>query len=267
MNYLKKLLSNLSRFWDPRPILAKEWLESAENYEKRLRSNQSLNLQVVESVLKERNRIHTLFSELLPEFSGKISIVITKNAHSEHCAIFSWNDHLYVLVSAALIGRPYDHPEDTGIKAWEWLARHEIAHIKGGHLSWFFHTRRLFKFTFILCCIEKFFLNLFPSNQALSTWLELSLWLLGTLWLIQTIIGLTFEWQADLTATYAAQDPIVLKEAEKSLHRMTTQPKKHWFGWIQYAISLVFLDPHPPFAARRYLLRKRLLALENAKKV
>lgn len=155
------------QIWDARPLLAKEWLESAEKYEERLRTNQSLNPQVVECILNERNRILLLFSELLPEFEKRISIVITTDTYVEHCAVFLWKKHLYVLVSAALIGRPYDHPEDKGLKAWEWLARHEATHIRNNHLFWFFHTRRLFRITYTICCISAIFVCLFASHQTL----------------------------------------------------------------------------------------------------
>ncbi len=255
----------LSRMWDPRPILAREWLEAAEKYEDLLRGNPSLNPQIVEAIFHERNRIRALFNGLMPEFAGRISVVITTDARVENVSIFSWNDHLYVLVSGALIGRPNDHPEDTGEKAWEWLARHEIAHIRGGHLPWFFHTRRLFRFGCLLACFQNVVLN------RMLGWGEFPLWLLGSLWFVQTIVGLSLEWQADLAAAKFIDDPSVLKEAEKSLDRMTLQARKRWnnpiLSGVYYAINLVFLDPHPPFAARRWLLRRRLRALEGVKQI
>ncbi len=249
-------------------MLASEWLESAEKYEERLRLNKSLNSQVVEAVLQERNRIRTLFNELLPEFVGRTSVVITTDARVEHCAVFLWNDHLYVLVSGALIGRPFDRPEDTGLKAWEWLARHEIAHIRGGHLPWFFHTRRLFRLTYNFCGVLAILLSILASKHMVYTWLQPFLWLLGGLWVVQTIVSLVLEWQADLVATRSVRDPSVLEETEKSLYRMSLQARERWpfpLGWIQYAVSMVLVDPHPPLAARRWLLQRSLRALKKPK--
>lgn len=257
------------RIWDARPLLAKEWLESAEKYEERLRTKKSLNPQVVEFILNERNRIRQLFSELLPEFENRISVVVTTDAHVENCAVFLWENHLYVLVSGALIGRPYDHPDDKGLQAWEWLARHEAAHIRNNHLFWFFHTRRLFRITYMICCVPAIFLRLFTSHQTLFIWLTPWLWLLGGFWLLQTIVGIVFEWKADLVATSSIKNSLTLEETEKSLHRMSLQASKRWpapFGWIQYALSMIFVDPHPPFVARRWLLRRRfryLVAKDN----
>lgn len=249
-------------------MLAREWLDSAEKYEERLRLNKSLNPQVVEAVLQERNRIRSLFNELLPEFVGRTSVVVTTDARVEHCAVSLWNDHLYVLVSGALIGRPFDHPEDAGLKAWEWLARHEIAHIRGGHLPWFFHTRRLFRLTYNFCGVLAILLSILTSKHMVYTWLQPFLWLLGGLWVVQTIVALAFEWKADLVATQSIRDPSVLEEAEKSLYRMSLQAKERWpfpIGWIQYVVSMVLVDPHPPLALRRWLLQRRLRALKNPK--
>ncbi len=266
MVFLNKFLSRLVWMWDPRPALAKEWLESAEKYEERLRSNQSANPQIVEAVLQERNRICALFNVLLPEFAGRISVVVTKEARIEHCAVFSWNNRVYVLVSGALLGRPYDHPEDDGLKAWQWLARHEIAHVRGKHLPWFFHTRRLFRFACYFCGVLGFLSMIFPSNQIFHNWLGSSLWVLGGGWLVQTMTALFCEWKADLEATRSINNPSVLKEAEKSLCRMGLQARECWsflLGWIQYAVNMVFIDSHPPLAARRLLLRRRLCVLER----
>lgn len=248
-------------------MLASEWLKLANEYEERLRANQSLSPQVIEAIVQERNRIRALFSELLPEFADRISVVLTRDVHVEHCSIFSWNRHLYVLVSAALIGRPYDHPGDEdAIRAWEWIARHEVVHIREGHLPWFFHTRRLFRLTYLLGCISAIFLKVFASRQTLWIWLEPFLYLLGGLWVVQTVVGLLFEWRADLAATRSIQDPLVLRETEKSLYRMGLQARRRWMAplsWIQYAMSVVFFDPHPPFLARRWLLRRRVNALNS----
>ncbi len=247
-------------------MLAKEWLESAEKYEERLRAIQSLNPQIVEAILCEKNRIHSLFRELLPEFAERISVVITTEALVEHCAIFSWNNHLYILVSGALIGRPYDHPKEPGLKAWEWLAHHEKAHILGNHLPWFFHTRRLFRFTTLFCFFQKISLDIFDSNHVLSAIREPCLWFLGGTWLLQTFVGLVFEWQADLAATNAVKESLVLEDVQKTLHRMTSQSRKRWanplLGWVRYIMSMLFQDPHPPWFARRWLLQRRLRSLK-----
>lgn len=258
------------RMWDPRPMLASEWLESAEKYEERLRANQSLNPKVIEVVLQERNRIRALFNELLPEYVERISVVITTEARVDQCAVFLWNDRVYILVSGALLGRPYDHPGDTGLKAWEWLARHEIAHIRGGHLPWFFHTRRLFRLTYNFCGVLAILLSILASKEMAYVWREPFLWLLGGLWFVQTIVALVFEWQADLVATRSIRDPSVLEETEKSLTRMSLQARKRWpfpLGWILYAVSMVLVDPHPPLAARCWLLRRSLRALVNPKQL
>ncbi len=270
MSCRNQFLSYLVRMWDPRPMLASEWLEAAEKYEERLRVNKYLNSQVVDDVLQERNRIRALFNALLPEFVGRTSVVVTTDVRVEHCAVFLWNDYLYVLVSAALIGRPFDRPEDTGLKAWEWLARHEIAHIRGGHLPWFFHTRRLFRLTYNFCSVLAILLSILASKHMVYTWLQPFLWLLGGLWVVQTIVALAFEWKADLVATQSIIDPSVLEEAEKSLCRMSLQARGRWpfpLGWIQYVVSMLLVDPHPPLAARRWLLLRSLRALANPKKL
>jgi len=92
----RELLAKLKRMWDPRPTLAKEWLDCAARYEERMRANKLVDQQIVESILQERNRIHALFQKLLPEFKEQISVVVTKEALVEHCAIFSWNKHEFV---------------------------------------------------------------------------------------------------------------------------------------------------------------------------
>lgn len=248
-------------------MLASEWLKSAEEYEERLRANQSLSPSVLEAILQERTRIHTLFKELLPEFAERISVVVTIETQAENCSVFLWNRRLYVLVSAALLGRPYDHPEDKGLKAWEWIARHEAAHVRGGHLLWLFHTRRLFRISLNLCFIQWILLSLFAPKQVLSAWFEPALGILAGLWFIQTIVCLSLEWGADLAATRSVKDPMILDEVEKSLDRMTAQSKKRLpfpLGRILYTISLVFFDPHPPLTARRWLLRRKRRALETA---
>lgn len=53
----------------------------------------------------------------------------------------------------------------------------------------------------------------------------------------------------------------MLEEVEKSLHRTSLQARKRLpepLGWIQYALSMLFVDPHPPLIARLWLLRRRL---------
>jgi len=263
---LHKYISFIARIWDPRPLLAKQWFESAEKYEERLRANTSLDPQIIELVIQERNRIHLLFTELLPTFAGRISIVVTVDGHAEHCSVFVWEKRLYVLVSGALLGRPYDHPNEPGLKAWQWLARHEAAHIRNNHLFWFFHTRRFFRIPYLLCGAAFLFLRLFASTEIFWNWAEPCLWILTGLWLLQTIVGLTLEWKADLSATASIQDKEVLEDAEKSLHRMGVQAKTRLpspFGWIQYLINIFFFDPHPPLRARRWLLQRRIRQLQE----
>ena len=263
---MSRLNKFLSRMWDPRPMLAREWLESAEKYEERLKGNPAVSPLIIEAVLQERNRIHALFKELLPEFAGRISVVVTTDVQTENCSVFLWNERLYVLVSGALIGRPYDHPQDPGLKGWEWLARHEAAHVRGGDLWWLFHVRRLFRVPFKLCMVQWVLLSLFASKETLSAWLGPALGFLAGLWFIQTVVCLVLEWRADLAATRSMKDPLILDEAEKSLYRMTAQARKRLpsiLGWIQYGISLLFFDPHPPLLARRWLMRRKRRALEN----
>lgn len=263
----KNIFSYFVRMWDPRPKLASVWLESAEKYEERLRANKSLSSQVIEAILQERNRIRTLFNELLPEFRERISVVITADAAAENCAVFLWDGHLYVLVSAALIGRPFDCPEDAGVKAWEWLARHEAAHIRGGHLRWFFHTRRLFRMALNFFAVFAIFFSMFYAGENGYSYLLLGLWILGGVWSLQTFVGLAFECNADFSANKSINDPAVLKEAEKCLYRMRLQAKSRWlfpFGWLNYILSSVLVDPHPPLAFRVWLLRRRLRALKTS---
>jgi hypothetical protein len=100
-----------------------------------------------------------------------------------------------------------------------------------------------------------------------STIREPCLWFLGGTWLLQTIVGLVFEWQADLAATKAVKERSVLEEVQKKLHRMTIQARKRWanplLGWMQYIMSMLFQDPHPPWLARRWLLKRHLRSLET----
>lgn len=254
---MSNFLTKLYRIWDPRPKLAAEWLEFAHQYENRL-ANSHLKPEIVEAILAERNRIHKLFRERLPEYQDRISIVVTNNT-AEHCAVLAWNNHIYVLVSGALIGRPYDNPDDTGIKAWEWLAEHEIAHIREGHLPWFFYSRRLFQFTSALVALH-ILLNMFAFKQLIAAYYWPHIGILVSTWLLQLIIILPREWKADLMATEAIDDPSVLIEAEKSLCRMTSQAKNRrgLLGYINYYLSALFLDPHPPLAARRFLLKRKI---------
>ena len=260
------LFAKLNRMWDERPTLAKELLDSATIYEERLRANKLVDQQIVESVLQERSRIHALFQKLLPEFKEQISVVVTKEALVEHCAIFSWNKHIYVLVSAPLIARPIEHPESNAIKAWDWLARHEISHIKSGHLPWLFYVRKLFRFTALFFLIPCIFSYLLPSNHLIDSWFNKSLWLFWAGWSIKMIVTLVFETMADLQATRSIKDPSVLEAAEESISRMTSQAINRLaqpFGWLNYLLHLLLLDPHPPFILRQWLLRKHARLLRN----
>ena len=265
MNF-KNLLTKLYHIWDPRPNLAKEWFDCAQKYEERLRTNKLLDPKIADSILQERNRIHTLFQKLLPEFREQISIVVTNDVRAENCAIFSWNNHVYVLISAVLIARPIDHPESDGINAWNWLAHHEISHLKSGHLPWLFHIRRLFRFTLIFLCIPKILSYALPVNHIIETWLNTSFWLFLGAWSIQMISSLVMEYTADLYATRSTKDHLILEDAEKTLSRMKTQATSRLtkpFGWLIYMFQALFTDPHPPFLMRRWLLRKHARSLKN----
>ena len=257
----KGLLAKLSYMWDPRPHDAKRLLDSAQKYEESLRANKNLNPQIVDSILEERKRIHALFQKLLPEFKDHISIVVT-NVRVEHCSIFTWDNHIFVQVSGFLIGRPYDYPESDGIKAWDWLAHHEISHLKFRHLPWLFHVRRLFRFSRLFLFISGILSCVLPSNPLLESWLNTSCWLFGSSWCIQMIVSLIFEYQADLQATRSIKDPLILEDAEKAISRMNSQAINS-FGWLNYLYSSLFLDPHPPFALRKWLLRKHAQLLKN----
>jgi hypothetical protein len=260
------LSAKLKRMWDPRTSLAKEFQDSASRYEEILRANNQGNQQVVESILQERRRIQALFQRLLPEFKEKISVVVTKEILVEHCSIFSWNEHIYVLVSAALIGRPFDHPELPGTKAWDWLAQHEIYHIKSGHTSWLFHVRRLYRITKVFFLIPLIFYCVLPSNHLIDSWFNGSLWLFYAGWSMQMIVSLIFEYKADLQAARSIKDPLVLEDAEQSLSRMTSQAINSFpqpLGWLNYLVHLLFIDPHPPFVLRQWLLRKYARLLRN----
>jgi hypothetical protein len=262
----KGLLAKLSYMWDPRPHDAKEWLDSAQKkYEESLRANKGLNPQIVDAILKERERIHALFQKLFPEFKDHISIVVTNEVRVEQCAIFTWDNHIYVLVSAALIARPIDHPESDGIKAWDWLAHHEISHVKFRHLPWLFHVRRLFRFSRLFLYISGILSCVLPFNPLLESWLNTSCWLFGSSWCIQTIVSLIFEYQADLQATRSIKDPLILEDAEKAISRMNSQAINS-FGWLNYLYSSLFVDPHPPFALRKWLLRRHAQLLKNGSK-
>jgi hypothetical protein len=260
------LSAKFKRMWDPRTSLAKEFQDSANRYEEILRANNQGNEQVVESILQERRRIQALFQRLLPEFKEKISVVVTPEILVEHCSIFSWNEHIYVLVSAALIARPFDHPELTGTKAWDWLAQHEIYHIKSGHTRWLFHVRRVYRITRVFFLIPLIFSYVLPSNHLIDSWFNGSLWLFYAGWSMQMIVSLIFEYKADLQAARSIKDPLVLEDAEQSLSRMTSQAINSFLqplGWLNYLVHLLFIDPHPPFILRQWLLRKHARLLRN----
>ncbi len=262
----KGLLAKLYRMWEPRSKLAEEWLDYAQKYEEVLRANKLVNPQIVDSILQERYRIHTLFQKLLPEFKDQISIVITNDVCVEHCSIFAWNNHVYVIVSAALIGQPIDHPELDGMKAWNWLAQHEISHLKSGHLPRLFHVRRLFRLSILFLSITNILSCIFPSNQLIDSCLNLSFWLYGASSCIQLIASLSFEYTADLQATRSIKDPLILEAAEKTISRMASQAIKRFpqpIGWLNYIYSSLFIDPHPPILLRKWVLRKHAQLLRN----
>ena len=204
------MLKNIYHFWDKRSTLAKIWKESANKYEEALRSNKNLDPQIVESILQERERILNLFQSLLPEYNDKISIVITNDTIVENCAVGLWEGHVYVLVSAALIGRSIDYPEDNIKLAWEWLFRHEVSHIKSGHLPWLFYVRKLFNASLVFSL-----LSWFPPLKS-----PIYFWLLFGGWGINVIIHLIFELRADNYATKGVLNPQVLESAERTLFRM-----------------------------------------------
>ena len=252
--------------WDPRPTLAKLCLDGAEKYEANLRANKLINPQIMDSILEERKRIHGLFQKLLPEFKEQISIVITNDVRVESCSVFSWNNHIYVLVSAALLVRPIDYPEDSSVNGWDWLALHETSHVKSSDLPWLFYTRKLLKVTCIALFIPKFLSYIIPSNHLVELWLNASIWLFLIGWSIQMIASMFIELKADLHATRSINDPLILEEAEKLISRMSSQATKRFpqpLGWLNYIINLLFSDPHPPLVIRRWLLRKRARFLKN----
>lgn len=171
-----------------------------------------------------------------------------------------------MLVSAALIARPIDHPESDGVKAWNWLAQHEISHLKSGHLPWLFHVRRFFRFTILFLCVSKILSYILPSNHLIDSWLNASLWLFGFGWSIQMIVSLIIEYKADLQAIRSTKDRLILEDAEKSIARMGSQAIKRFpqpLGWLNYLLSLLFSDPHPPFILRQWLLHKHARLLKN----
>lgn len=53
--------------------------------------------------IEEKNKILTLFQTLLPEYKNQISIVVTNNGFQETLVISTWDNHIYIIVSAALI--------------------------------------------------------------------------------------------------------------------------------------------------------------------
>ena len=89
---------------------------------------------------------------------------------------------------------------------------------------------------------------------------------MGGSWLLQTLVSIAFEWKADLFAIFSIKDVAALEDAEKSLLRMKEQAIKRKpapLGWILYTLSVVLFDPHPPFVARRWLLRRRIDSLSK----
>ncbi len=80
------------------------------------------------------------------------------------------------------------------------------------------------------------------------------------------IVSLVFETMADLQATRSIKDPSAFDAAEESLSRMTSQAINRVpqpFGWLNYLLHLLLLDPHPPFILRQWLLRKHARLLRN----
>ncbi|MCH9617719.1 MAG: hypothetical protein SP4CHLAM5_10820 [Chlamydiia bacterium] len=261
-----KILLYIYNLWDPRAKIAKGFLEGSDQYEAKLRASKQVSPDVVDSILAERGRIHSLMQEHLPDYKESISIVVTNDILVENLAIFSWNDHLYLLVSAALIGRPIDHAKESGIKGWEFLARHESAHIKFGHLPWLFYTRRFFKFITYLLITFIVMTYIFPNIQEIKTCVYTSSLLYLLSWTIQTITGLITEYQADRYAISSINDREVLDDAEKTLSRIKSQATKRFpglLGWINYVICILLVDPHPPLFIRKWMLRKRARSLST----
>lgn len=252
---MKNIIKKISNMWDPRKNLAEQFLVASEKYEEQLKQNKNLDPKLVDALISERNRIHSLFQQFLPEYKEKISIVITNDAYVESCSIFRWKEQIFILVSSAMIGRPIDHPKENGLKAWEWLVRHEITHLKRGHLTTLFRLRKFHKIaTYLLNAATLFFYMLPRTNMTIKC-LQLSLFLwLGSL-LLKIAVSLTFEYIADRNAACDIKDCLVLEDAEKTLRRIKSQAINR-LGYLRYTVASLFVDPHPLLATRIWILNK-----------
>jgi hypothetical protein len=256
---LKKYFKKLYLLWDIRSNVSKIWRENSQKYEGDLRGNISLDPKIVESVLEEKNRILTLFQTLLPEYENQISIVVTNNVFQETLAISTWDNHIYIIVSAALIARPIDNPHSNGINGWNFLALHEIAHIKSGHLPLLFHVRRVFQFSNLLIFLLSFiffgFCLFAPLTYLMMPNFSIFYKLYGIIWFIQTAISLTFECSADIQAARSIKDPLFLEDAVNTLDRMKDLTIKS-IGLLKYIAICLLVDAHPPFILRKWILLK-----------
>jgi hypothetical protein len=253
------ILRKIRNIVDPRSNLAKKWQESAENYESRLRSNQHLNQAIVELILKERNRIHELFQSVLPAYKDRISIVVISEPIIDSCAVCEIENHIYVLVSAALIAKPIDFPNIDSTRVWQWLSRHEAAHIHYKHSSILYYVRSIFR----IACFTVFGLRLLSLfslfHSKIDFLVNFAFVVLCIAWIMQTVVSITTEIVADRFANRSIQDPLIFKEAQEFLSRIRSQvinrvPKP--FGWIVYLCSSLFVTPYPPLFLRKWLMKK-----------
>ena len=139
-------------------------------------------------------------------------------------------------------------------KGWEWLALHELAHVRKGHLPWLFYTRMAVRLT-NTALLGLMIPHCFGVGSIFFKGAYLAF--LGSL-VLQMVVSLKCEWDADLYATQLTHDPEVLQEAEKSLCRMRMQAMgTSLLKRIGYFINCLCVDPHPPWMIRRALLRKK----------
>ena len=198
-----------------------------------------------------------MLTQELPKYKDKIFVVVTKEQRFETVAITEWNNHIYLLVSAALLARPIDEPTSELEKSWKWLIKHEVNHIKQNHLLWIVISRQLHKLSSLSLAIASIFFREFSTIFVI---------LFLTTWFFQAAVSFTSEILSDKIATLAIDDISVLEAVKKTLIRMNAQVANIFpqpIGYIYYFLISIINATHPPLFLRQWILNKRMALLRK----
>ena len=212
-------------FLKPRSFFAEVFEKTARNYDASL-LNSSAPQDVVQAILNEKNRLRSLFEKVCPEYLNNLSIVVVNNTTVDTCSVFLFKNHLYILVSAAFIGRPYDHPSTTESKAWEWIAQHEAVHVKNNHDFILFLVKKFFIFCSTTALSLKLLVTFCAGTLASDNYFYAYLSLIGFSWLVFFVSSFYIECKADVIASQKTDDIDVLIEAKEYLKRVKSQVRE-----------------------------------------